>query len=369
MKVLYIIANLKARNTGKGGSFHSSASVAKAISSNNSIKFVVLGDFRSPAVDQVLKNHYIYIETGSPIKKIMAFFKMLALIVKYSPQIVHIFGNNVLIFAYMSALLTKSKIVYTKCGKGNSEISDSYFSNVITLSQENYIFLQEFLKKGIIKRLTYIPNRIFPFNQDEWLIQELKNDFGLKGDDLIVMRLGRLDKYYESGIDHSIDFYNKKKMNNPSVKLLLIGHRSGNLNLQEKTLDDNIYVIDDLKYTNDPKTLLSVADIVIANGRCTMEACYVGGEILVPSKEEGLIPLTANNWNQLLHYNFSERSVSKSSDKYSGKTAQNLKDIFYENFNIIAAVPKIENFYEDAVYERPGLKPILVWAWLYFNKF
>ncbi|SDS79866.1 hypothetical protein SAMN04487764_3088 [Gillisia sp. Hel1_33_143] len=372
MTLFYIIANLKKRNTGKGGSFHSAATIAKAMSFKHDVFFFVIGDFDSEAVAQILGSNHIFLNTSGFFGKIISLYHYLKYLFKLKPAIVHVFGNNVLFLTYLSQVIAKSKTVFTKCGKGNSGFKSNHFHNVIAISNENFEFLEQHRDNFDypIMNLGYFPNRILPFEQDEALCNSLKDLINFKRDDFIILRIGRLNSYYKDGIIATINFFRNSYSHNSHVKLLLIGHRDQSLDLTDYEGLKNIFIIDSPKFTNNPKSLLSIADIKVTNGRTTMEACYTGGNIAVPTKKHGLVRLSKDNWKAMLHYNFSERVELSENLLVSEVYDENFpREIFHENFNVNSISDGITTFYENCYYEKLNIKNWIIWGRIFFNKF
>ncbi|MCF4102654.1 hypothetical protein L1I30_13335 [Gillisia sp. M10.2A] len=372
MTIFYIIANLKKRNTGKGGSFHSAATIAKAMSNKHEVFFFVIGDFDSEAVAHILNNNYIYLDTSGFLGKIEALYLYIKYLFKYKPSITHVFGNNVLFLTYLAQVITKSRTIFTKCGKGNSGFSANHFHNIITISYENFDYLDQNKSKFSypIKNLGYFPNRILPFDQDKYLIHSLKTLINYHPNDFIILRIGRLNSYYQEGIIASINFFKNNYDNNSNVKLLLVGHRDESLDLTKYEGIKNVFIIDTPEFTKNPKTILSIADIKITNGRTTMEACYTGGNIAIPTKKHGLVRLSKDNWQEMLHYNFSERVELSEKLLISEVYDENFPmEIFHDNFNANSIVDGVTMFYQNSSYDKMSIKNWIIWGRIFFNKF
>lgn len=361
MVIFCLIANVKGQNSGRGGSFYSSSSVAKALSSNHQVYFFLVGDFKSEAVKNILGDNYIHLNTNSFLKSLISLLKFSVYLFKFKPSVVQLFSTKLKLFGELSNILVKSKIIFTKCGGKSPNLKDSFYSNVTTFSKENYEYFLKFKNEtDSIKRLAYIPQRILPFPQNEILIDEIKRSINYQKDDFIILRIGRINKYYETGVIQTLEFYKRKKQHQINTKLILIGYKS-DLDIPSEFIDSGVFILDDDKFTNNPKAAISIANIKIANGRSAMECCHVGGELLVPSKKHGLIQFNKSTLSDLIFYNFSERTVL--SENYTYNTQLNsqkfTKHEFDKLFNIHLAAEKYISFFRSAFLDRPKLKRFL----------
>ncbi|WP_439881743.1 hypothetical protein ACSX1A_01025 [Pontibacter sp. MBLB2868] len=367
MTVFYLISNRQQHNSGRGGSYFSSASVAKVMSENLKVYYFNIGDHDSPVAKEILGNKYINLKMGG-LNNFYSIFKYIYMTFKYRPDVVHIYDLVVVFFAYFSQLFSSSKIVLTQPGGANRAVPSKYTpKNVITCSVENFNFYKE-LKE--CKHVVNISNRVIPFSTNEKSVGKLKELINYKPTDLIVMKVGRLDNYYGLGIQQAYDFYKELKENHVSVKLIYLGHHeNGFMPNPEALCDPDVFFVQDQHFTKDAKTVIDIANYIVANGRSAMEACFLGKRLLVPSKKHGLISINRENYIEAINYNFSERIVVNDSESIScTESSFFYKSLFEDYFNIKNASKKYEQFYVKSVKDSPKLIYLLKsFTSLFFN--
>ena len=355
MTVFYIISSRQKYNTGKGGSYFSSASIAKTLSERHEVYFFVVGDQNSPVIEEMLHKRHFHLKMGG-INNLLSIMKYVWMTIKLKPDVIHIYDLVVIFFGYISQILSGSKIVMTQPGGANRTISSGYFpKNIITCSEENYDF---FVKLKACEFVENIPNRIIPFQTNYSLLGFLKRRINFTPDDLIIIKLGRMHDYYSLGIDQAYDFYINLKNKTNKAKLIYLGHQDENYILPAKfVVDPNVYLINDAILTKDAKSVIGFADYLIANGRGAMEGFHTGNKVLVPTKKHGLIVVNRNNLNNVIKYNFSERILLEENQLpiniNQSEPNEFYRNVFDKYFNVLTGAKQIELFYSKAIKDYP----------------
>lgn len=227
-------------------------------------------------------------------------------------ELVHSFDD----FSYfLSQLGNNIPHLLTRCGGPNPK-KYPVVNFLTCFSKENYEY---FKTKSQYKNssIFLIPNRVKNFNCNLNLINDLELIINKNSNDLILLRIARIGSDYFQSIQQSINLLKKyQKENNQvdrKIKLIVLGsiyEKQVYEKLVKENIDvKNLYFITDKKYTQEAKTIIDIADIIIGTGRGFMEASSRGKILFAPVKGAELpMLINTSNFDNFFHHNFSERT-------------------------------------------------------------
>ena len=227
-------------------------------------------------------------------------------------------------FAALFARLSRGANIYTRCGGPNP--IGRYFprvGNMICLSNENHEFFSTKLKSS---RVEFVPNRVRYFDVNENLINQLHDRYPQLRESTVILRISRIDPYYKRTIAQTVEFARAIRDRHPNVIPVILGkiydqkfYRALKFENPECT-----FITDEL-FTEDAKTLLTVADFVVGTGRSMMESLSLGLPSLSPTADGALPELIhEGNVDHFFEYNFSERASKTEFSKTQLQFVSNL---------------------------------------------
>ncbi len=303
MKILFVV---KVNGNGVGGHYRSLRTIFEEVSKHENAEILVFGKTIPSAFSGI---NVKTISIRKNIFKTLKEYKQLLSDNNY--DIIHVFDITSLIF---TKLIRKKNVVLNKCG-GPNIYKYPVAPFMVVFSKENYDYYNssDSFKKSTIK---LIPNRVKQFSCDTKLIDSLKNELNINTEDFVLLRIVRIDKYYENSIKQSILLTRKLQESNSekNVKLLIIGGNTDKIFLEELNKftenDKFIYIVTEDKYIKDAKLIIDIADAVIGSGRGFMEACCRNKLLYAPISNSNLpVLVTENNFNYFFNFNFSERAI------------------------------------------------------------
>lgn len=352
INILYIITTFE---KGIGGHYFSLATTIEALNDKINPIVINIGKRPSPIITNIkckkhqLKYSYNYFKIRKLVRDIAD---------KNNINVIHCFDDRAYLFV-RSKLFINYPCVLTKCGGPNQK----YFpkiSSLILYSQENYNF---FIRKGRYKSIQLVPNRVSPFPSNQNKIELLKKKINWKIDDIVLLRIARIDPYYKKSIQQSINIAKCLKKYYPEIKLILIGKVTNQNTLQEikAQLGNNMFLITENDYLTNSKELIDICDVYIGTGRGLMEGASKAKILLTPVANKKYPALvTDETFPSFFESNFSERNYcSKSDEDISTEIAEAIKTksareihsnyakyIFDNHFNINNKTTWYTDFYQ-----------------------
>jgi hypothetical protein len=342
MKILYLITTF---GNGIGGHYFDLITTIESLSNEIEPVVVNIGRTNSPIISNLLceKHQWIYKLNYLKIRKDLE-----KLINKRNIEVIHCFDDRSYFFL-RSKRFSNIPCIITKCGGPNQKFFPKV-KELILFSTENLIF---FKGKSKFKNsvLHFIPNRVAKFNSSLHKINLLKHEIDWKEDDIIFLKIGRIDSYYKKSIIQSIKLVNELKRDFKNVKLIIIG-KSSDIKLYDELIshkNENIFIQSNEDFTENSKEVLEICDFYIGTGRGIMEASSKKKILLTPVLDRCYPALvTHNNFLSFFGTNFSERNITdKSNEELINEikkvvTSINIRDefnlfsneLFNEHFNI-----------------------------------
>lgn len=354
MNILFVVYT----SGGNGGHYRSLITLCNLLSPHHSVEIVNIGRFESPVIMQ------------SQIRHSFAFFnkrnwnsvsKSLRLVItSHKIDVVHAFDY----FSYDAAFFCASKIgipvVLTKCGGPAPQIPALYppIENLIVFSKEDKIFFKK--RKGY-KTITHIPNRALPYELNNDAIAELRSILKLDNK-FVVLRIGRISHAYYSTIKQAIRLTSVLRKYGLDAEVIILGSVDNEDVLKEledaKNRKPFIHIITEDRYTKDAKSIIGVADAVVGTGRGFMEACFQNKIMYAPvANSEFPAPVSDENIEDILGYNFSERYISKTriteEQLYQNAISEPHSESWFKKyFDINSALPVYQRVYQSLYNSR-----------------
>ena len=360
MKILYMIST---HGHGRGGHFYDMKVIANAMNRTNDNLVFEVGLNKSPVVSSIKNKVYNFYFNG--INFLIVLVKMIKIFYKEKPLVIHCFDNHSYAFGRILAYIKKVPIILTKCGGANPEGFFPKTSDLILMSNENYIFFQNH-KKYKNSNIYLIPNRSDHIENDESAIKKIKES---AKDNLVFMHISRISKYYESSLMQSISLVKDLSKYRKNIVLFIVGViQSDGLfkRLNDYAEHENLVIfLDSDFYTINASKILDAADFVIATGRGIMEAASKDKILLSPVKESKYPTLVSgNNFFKLFEKNFSPRNnlVSNEKDNFDDildiidndirkiEYKENLKKLYFKYFDINNVIEKYDDIYKNSKF-------------------
>ncbi len=281
-----------------GGHYHSSFAYFEALSKSYNVTLLVIGNEKPDWLSNY-KSHYVYFNGLNIFSVILKCRKIIS-----EFDILHAFDE----FAYFFIRShSNKKVVYTRCG-GPNPVNRYYpeVNNLVCFSMENYTFFKASKK---VSSVELIPNRVPKFSCDQRLCNLAIQEKALDINQVRVLRIARIDRYYEKSIIQTINLGGFLKASGIQNQVIIIG----------KVYDEDFYdelevkypqikIISENQFTNNAKLLLDIANVVVGTGRSFMEAATLGKVVFSPLENSELPRLiTSANIEEHFKANFSER--------------------------------------------------------------
>lgn len=300
INILYLITTFE---KGIGGHYFSLSTTIEALSEEVNPIVVNIGRRESPVISNLKCKKY-------QLKYSYNFYRIRKLVQNIAGEnnisVIHCFDDRAYLFV-RSKLFINYPCILTKCGGPNPK----YFPRIDTLilySKENYDF---FKKNNKYKNIHLIPNRVDPFPSNQEKIELLKNIIKWKVNDIVLLRIARIDPYYKNSINQTINIAKGLKKHYPDIKLIIIGKVSNENTFQEinAQLCENMFLITENKYLTNSKELIDICNVYIGTGRGLMEAASKAKILLTPVADRNYPALvTKETFPSFFESNFSERN-------------------------------------------------------------
>lgn len=293
-----------------GGHYFSALVTAKELKKEHKVCVLVIGDF----IPKTLETNEVHLS-----------------FVKYRPGAFQIYPENVkatvrdvnpdIIIAFdeksgsiLRVLSATRKLGFIQVKAGGpiprTPLQNNPFQ--VHFSQKDYDLARKRIRYKN-RLIAWIPNRVKDEECDWPSIEELRQELRMADDEIVMIRIGRVDRKYERAFVAAINAANIMRYAGFKVRLIMIGaitHQDVARRLSEcKNVND--VLLTDRKYTNNAKRFLSIAHINLGVGRGFMEGCAVGNHMLAMVDNRDLpVVVTEDNFHDLFAENFSLRGLS-----------------------------------------------------------
>ncbi|WP_205960031.1 glycosyltransferase family protein [Flammeovirga aprica] len=348
--ILVIVLTL---SNGVGGHYYSiSALMNSSIKKKYNFSIVNIGINDSKILKDINCSSYDYLKIEK-INDTLELLKEIKKIVRRQKiDIIHCFNEQIYWLSVMSGV---RRNILTKCGGQNVKHFPKV-ENLILFSNEN---LSYYKKLSSSQNYFLIPNRVLPFQNDNKRIERLKSLIGYQKEDIILLKIARITKFYKKSINESIKITNSLNENNIKAKLILIGSEVDSDIIDTSLLQNNVhFIFSDDEFTHNAKEIIDICDIYIGTGRGIMEASSKN-KIILGSTSESNLPVLVNEDTlpTFMEYNFSERVPIKIEEEAISKQIisalfdkkNNSKVWFDKYFDIEKVVDVYDNIYSNLV--------------------
>lgn len=309
LKIVYLISTV---GHGKGGHFHSLATIANAMGKTNPVTVINIGRQES----QVVKSgdHYNYQFVYFNGKRFFKTLKKLANQLKeIQPEIIHAFDVQSFAFSRILSRKFNTHSILSKCGGPNPKRYFPVADKMVLFSQENHSYFNQNSKYNHTE-VALIPNRVTPFESNEKRVAEFWEKHKKEGTQ--ILRIARIGKHYFQSIIQGINLVKFLLESDTQASMIILGTIQDQ-QLYEKITDhikklqvtENVIIETSDQFTTRASELLGIGDVIIGTGRNFMEACSLNKKMLVPYHAgEFPVLVSDNNFNEIFQTNFSPRT-------------------------------------------------------------
>lgn len=371
MKVCYVISCMKL-NTGLGGHYHSLKATAEALSKEVSVLIIIVGNNPCPTIEQ----------SGLPYERIPVTYNIIGGIkhlIKslkaFKPDVLHSFDNKADFFARSASNYLKIPKINTKCGGASPNKYYPDQKNLIIYSREDFGYFSK-NEKFKDSNVYLIPNRVVEIIDDEERIKDVKKNTKHK---TVFLRISRIGDYYKKSLIQAINLIKWLTAEGSDAELIILGKIESEAiynELKEYASGERVTFVTDPRFTSNASQLIGVSDAVIGTGRGIMEAASKGKILLTPLKGSKYpVLVTGENFDELFHYNFSERNKVTDYDEAKNLSlvkeiigtdallkdhSKFIKQIYTDNFSIDSKIDTYLNIYKSLKYSKDSLKDYLL---------
>lgn len=244
------------------------------------------------------------------------------LVLRKGYDVYHAFDEFAFFFARLMSLRANSRVLYTRCGGASPTNRYSPRArDVVCLSRENFEYFQLHRRRN--DRIILMPGRVPEFEISLEAQIELLAEANCKADEVVVMRIARITRYYEKSILQTIKLAQVLQESGIRARAIIIGKpydESMTADLRRR-YPDAFFACEE-RFSTDARRLLGCADLVVGTGRSFMEGAMAGKIMLAPNQASELALLaTPDTIEDLFSMNFSERSNIEADDR---KTVEEL---------------------------------------------
>jgi hypothetical protein len=298
-----------------GGHYFSALTTARELSKNHKVSVFVVGDFlpRTLAVDDVpvIFTKYdasLFCVAPGGIKDMVK---------SLGAGVVIAFDRKAgVIFRLISA---QKGLGFIQVKAGGPVPRTPYIKNPhqIHFSKKDYDWANE--RVAYDRRfISWIPNRVADMEPDSQGIERLREKLCIEDDDIVLIRIGRLDNKYKPAFIGAINSAKVLRENGFSVRLIMIGaitHPDLCEDLENIMSKDDV-LLTGPDYTRNARRFLAIADLNLGVGRGFMEGCAAGNHMLAMAGDSTLPVVVKDEHLQVLFTeNFSLRAVLPVNDK------------------------------------------------------
>ena len=353
MKVLFFISAYG--GTASGGHFNSLNQVSLEMANTCEVKIIMLGKLMSPVIKD---NPYLerHLKLGHGIKDVFRLNTSLRNFFEtFKPDVIHCFDTRSLNLILLTSSTKGIPVVMNKCGGPNPDRKNYQHSDAtVVFSFENLNWYLE-SKYYDNESIFCIPNRVRQLNLPAENVDIEKAD----SDKITFLRVSRLGGVYEMTLLQTFKLLDKLK-EFLNVELIVVGRvqnedRFSFLKSEAEKMDFNVRFITDERASKGAD-FLNLADFVIGTGRSFMEATSLGIPTLTPAKNTSIpILVTAENVDNFLRTNFSERNIASDHDEKN--TIEDIikltsSEIHYSKFQTITRGLFKEYFGTEKINEK-----------------
>ncbi|BEH15213.1 MULTISPECIES: hypothetical protein [Marinobacter] len=297
-----------------GGHYFSALTTARELSKKHKVSVFVVGDFlpKTLAVNDV---SVVFIRYHA------GFFCVAPSGIK---ELVRSSGANVVVAFDMKAgvifrlISAQQSLGFIQVKAGGPLPKTPYINNPhqVHFSKKDYDWASKRIAYGK-KVISWVPNRVADTKPDELGIARLREQLAVAQDDIVLMRIGRIDKKYKPAFVGAIESARVLRKNGFSVRLIMIGavtHQDLYEYLKSIMSEEDV-LLSDACYTKNARRFLAMADLNLGVGRGFMEGCAEGNYMLAMTAESKLpVVVDEGNIQELFSENFSMRGRSTRTD-------------------------------------------------------
>lgn len=362
MKLCFIIAQLFPK--AGGGHARSLETTASALARSNDCFILVVGPYPSPIFQaSTLRTYHVHYNGWNILSPLLA---AMAIVKAERPDVLHLFDSRIDFFARTISVLRRIPMILTKCGGPSPRRFFPWHGNLIVYSQEDVNWFSR-QRKYAGTRIHHIPNRLAGFECDAALIAKLRDR--IDENTPVILRIARFCKHYEKSMTQGIALVRRLNEDGAKCQLVIVGtvQDQDSYDRIAAMADKHVYLITDVEFTTDAKSLIDGADLVIGTGRGFMEAASRAKVLLTPLAD-GSLPLlvTEDNFDSIFATNFSPRNRVDGYDEEANYTLirkvlqdagfraeqETLSRTLNTHFSIDAALETYAALYSEIRYER-----------------
>ncbi|MHB0960794.1 MAG: glycosyltransferase family protein [Pirellulaceae bacterium] len=299
---------------GFGGHYFSALTTARELSTRHKVSLLVIGDFL-PETLRVNDINIVFAKYEGGVFSVCP-RKIIEAVDSIGPDILIAFDQKA--GSTLRLLAVKRRIGFVQVKAGGpvprAPLQNNPFQ--VHFSKKDYVFSVQRIKYKN-KLIAWIPNRVEDEAPDNTAIEHLRRELKIKKDEIVLMRISRLDNKYERAFLGSINAAQIMREHGYQVRLIMIG------NVTHKDLSDRLLnamgthdvLLTDTKYTRSARRLLGAAHITLGVGRGFMEGCAAGNYMLAMAGNSNIpVVATESNFHELFDNNFSLRATSMVSE-------------------------------------------------------
>lgn len=308
LKITVVIGSFLPFLGGVGGHYFSALTTIRKLREVHTVELINVGEFPAPSL-QVSDIHLNYFDIRLKNRFSINRKELFQFLNNYDPDVV-------IAFDAASGWIVRSLCIKLGCGfilvkpgggRPNGYYPNNSFQIHYTLEDVAWAKARSKYPHGMI---TCIPNRVAIPKQDLTAINQLKTKFSIRSDEIILIRVGRINKGYEPSFISAIRLANFLRESGYPARLIIIGICQSLETLDEikANVSDSDIVLTSDEFIKNTSRFLKIAHINVGVGRGFMEGCALKQHMLAINAEDDLpTVVTQENFEFFFAKNFSMR--------------------------------------------------------------